>query len=119
MSAFKEGLAGLLRQTVDCTVSRDTSWMVNGNWVSCRHTQLFTFAGSLLLVAVTQLCALHVQVDEQDVQTNLESLLQRRFEQNSQLVTGKLENGLRYVILPNKVPPKRFEAHLEIHAGGS
>eukprot|EP00884_Botryococcus_braunii_P007566 jgi/Botrbrau1/16810/Bobra.150_2s0037.1 len=57
-------------------------------------------------------------VDEQeDVQTNLESLLQRRFEQNSQLVTGELENGLRYVILPNKVPPKRFEAHLEIHAG--
>ena len=23
----------------------------------------------------------------------------------------------RYVILPNKLPPTRFEAHLEIHAG--
>eukprot|EP00798_Chlamydomonas_sp_ICE-L_P027064 gene27064-2297_t len=33
------------------------------------------------------------------------------------LVVGQLENGFRYVILPNKLPPKRFEAHLEIHAG--
>lgn len=23
----------------------------------------------------------------------------------------------RYVLLPNKLPPKRFEAHLEVHAG--
>ena len=23
----------------------------------------------------------------------------------------------RYVILPNKLPPQRFEAHLEVHAG--
>ncbi|XP_054811857.1 stromal processing peptidase, chloroplastic isoform X2 [Prosopis cineraria] len=30
---------------------------------------------------------------------------------------GQLKNGLRYLILPNKVPPKRFEAHLEVHAG--
>jgi len=28
-----------------------------------------------------------------------------------------LENGLRYVIFPNKTPPNRFEAHLEVHAG--
>jgi hypothetical protein len=33
------------------------------------------------------------------------------------LVTGQLENGFRYVILPNKLPPKRFEAHLEVHVG--
>ena len=26
-------------------------------------------------------------------------------------------NGLRYVVLPNKVPPQRFEAHLEMHVG--
>ena len=32
-------------------------------------------------------------------------------------MVGQLENGLRYVILPNKLPPKRFEAHLEVHAG--
>jgi len=30
---------------------------------------------------------------------------------------GRLANGLRYVVLPNAVPPNRFEAHLEIHAG--
>jgi hypothetical protein len=30
---------------------------------------------------------------------------------------GTLPNGLRYVVLPNAVPPNRFEAHLEIHAG--
>jgi len=30
---------------------------------------------------------------------------------------GTLPNGLRYVVLPNPVPPRRFEAHLEIHAG--
>lgn len=60
------------------------------------------------------------QVDEQeDVKASLESLLQQKFEQNPQLVTGELENGLRYVILPNKIPPKRFEAHLEIHAGAA
>jgi hypothetical protein len=30
---------------------------------------------------------------------------------------GTLPNGLRYVVLPNAVPPNRFEAHLEMHAG--
>ncbi|KAJ6880301.1 stromal processing peptidase [Populus alba x Populus x berolinensis] len=30
---------------------------------------------------------------------------------------GQLKNGLRYLILPNKVPPNRFEAHMEVHAG--
>ncbi|KAG1670958.1 hypothetical protein FOA52_011393 [Chlamydomonas sp. UWO 241] len=33
------------------------------------------------------------------------------------LVVGQLDNGFRYVILPNKLPPTRFEAHLEVHAG--
>ena len=37
--------------------------------------------------------------------------------QHPELVTGQLENGLRYVMLPNKTPPNRFEAHLEVHAG--
>ena len=37
--------------------------------------------------------------------------------QHPDLVTGQLKNGLRYVILPNKTPPNRFEAHLEVHAG--
>lgn len=33
------------------------------------------------------------------------------------MVRGTLANGLRYCLLPNKVPPKRFEAHLEVHVG--
>lgn len=30
---------------------------------------------------------------------------------------GVLPNGLRYVILRNAMPPKRFEAHIELHVG--
>ncbi|KAI5599663.1 hypothetical protein BDE02_02G211200 [Populus trichocarpa] len=30
---------------------------------------------------------------------------------------GQLKNGLCYLILPNKVPPNRFEAHMEVHVG--
>ncbi|KAJ8774389.1 hypothetical protein K2173_011638 [Erythroxylum novogranatense] len=33
------------------------------------------------------------------------------------LCRGQLQNGLRYLILPNKVPPNRFEAHMEVHVG--
>jgi hypothetical protein len=33
------------------------------------------------------------------------------------LVRGALSNGLRYSILKNKVPPKRFYVNLEVHAG--
>lgn len=47
----------------------------------------------------------------------VQELLDAPLQQNSQLVTGQLDNGLCYVILPNAVPPERFEAHLEIHAG--
>eukprot|EP00798_Chlamydomonas_sp_ICE-L_P019762 gene19762-26456_t len=47
--------------------------------------------------------------------TALETLLDTEIDPEANLVKGVLENGLRYVILPNKLPPKRFEAHLEIH----
>eukprot|EP00439_Symbiodinium_sp_Y106_P039140 s2007_g4.t1 len=30
---------------------------------------------------------------------------------------GVLPNGLRYVVLRNAMPPKRFEAHIELHVG--
>lgn len=40
-----------------------------------------------------------------------------QLEQNDALQLGSLENGLRWVILPNRSPPARFEAHLEVHAG--
>ncbi|PIA34142.1 hypothetical protein AQUCO_03800008v1 [Aquilegia coerulea] len=33
------------------------------------------------------------------------------------LYRGQLKNGLRYLILPNKVPANRFEAHMEVHVG--
>lgn len=36
-----------------------------------------------------------------------------------QLVRGRLENGLTYVVLPNNVPEGRFEAHLEILSGSA
>jgi hypothetical protein len=44
-------------------------------------------------------------------------LLSQRVKGNAQLITGQLSNGLRYVLLPNRTPPQRFEAHLEVHAG--
>jgi hypothetical protein len=44
-------------------------------------------------------------------------LLSQRVKGNGQLITGQLSNGLRYVLLPNRTPPQRFEAHLEVHAG--
>ena len=31
--------------------------------------------------------------------------------------SGVLENGLPYIILPNKSPPGRFEAHLQVFSG--
>jgi predicted Zn-dependent peptidase len=48
---------------------------------------------------------------------DVEAMLSARVKGNQQLVTGQLDNGLRYVLLPNKTPPERFEAHLEVHAG--
>lgn len=46
-----------------------------------------------------------------------EELLTLPLRQNEALEMGSLENGLRYVLLPNRSPPSRFEAHLEVHAG--
>ena len=50
---------------------------------------------------------------------SMEAVLAQQIAENPQLVRGRLENGLEYVILPNETPPTRFEAHLEIHAGNS
>lgn len=33
--------------------------------------------------------------------------------------SGVLENGLPYIILPNKSPPGRFEAHLQVFSGSA
>uniref|UniRef100_A0A7N0TGG2 Chloroplast processing enzyme n=1 Tax=Kalanchoe fedtschenkoi TaxID=63787 RepID=A0A7N0TGG2_KALFE len=47
----------------------------------------------------------------------LEMFLGSELPSHPKLYRGKLKNGLCYRILPNKVPPNRFEAHMEIHAG--
>ena len=44
-------------------------------------------------------------------------LLDRPLPEHPELVRGVMANGMRYVILPNKVPPHRFEAHMEMHVG--
>jgi hypothetical protein len=45
------------------------------------------------------------------------SVLAEPVAANQGLITGQLDNGLRYVLLGNPSPPQRFEAHLEVHAG--
>ncbi|CAI5990129.1 unnamed protein product [Closterium sp. NIES-64] len=47
----------------------------------------------------------------------VEALLSERLPSHPKVHRGMLDNGLRYVILPNKLPPNRFEAHLEMHVG--
>lgn len=49
--------------------------------------------------------------------TSMEQLLQQDLQQAPTLHQGQLDNGLKYVLLPNKSPPERFEAHLEMHVG--
>jgi predicted Zn-dependent peptidase len=44
-------------------------------------------------------------------------LLSTTLPQHPALLRGQLPNGLRYVVLPNKTPANRFEAHLEMHVG--
>ncbi|CAL0332060.1 unnamed protein product [Lupinus luteus] len=47
----------------------------------------------------------------------IEGFLISELPSHPKLHRGQLKNGLRYLILPNKVPPNRFEAHMEVHAG--
>ncbi|KAL5182096.1 Stromal processing peptidase, chloroplastic [Glycine soja] len=61
--------------------------------------------------------------EKQDLTVNdseleqIEGFLKSELPSHPKLHRGQLKNGLRYLILPNKVPPNRFEAHLEVHAG--
>ncbi|XP_062165357.1 stromal processing peptidase, chloroplastic [Alnus glutinosa] len=50
-------------------------------------------------------------------QAELEGFLSSELPSHPKLYRGQLKNGLRYIILPNKVPPSRFEAHMEVHVG--
>jgi predicted Zn-dependent peptidase len=58
-----------------------------------------------------------LQQAEPTVNVDVDQLLDQKLEQMPGMTLGQLDNGLRYVILPNKVPPNRFEAHLEMHVG--
>ncbi|XP_057975636.1 stromal processing peptidase, chloroplastic [Malania oleifera] len=49
--------------------------------------------------------------------TELEGFLGSKLLSHPKLYRGQLKNGLRYLILPNKVPQNRFEAHMEVHVG--
>lgn len=49
----------------------------------------------------------------------MDQLLKQDLQQAPTLRQGQLDNGLKYVLLPNKSPPERFEAHLEMHVGKS
>ena len=44
-------------------------------------------------------------------------LLERPLPPHEEIHRGTLKNGLKYVILPNTTPERRFEAHLEMHVG--
>jgi len=62
-------------------------------------------------------CRRPLQAPVEDAPHAVEALLDEELPSLPELELGQLDNGLRYVILPNKVPADRFEAHLEIHAG--
>ena len=59
------------------------------------------------------------QAEAETAPAALEELLNGDLPSLPDLQLGQLDNGLRYVILPNKVPEDRFEAHLEVHAGAT
>jgi len=48
---------------------------------------------------------------------DMQKILQQPLAEVPGLERGQLENGLAYVIFPNKTPAERFEAHLQMHAG--
>lgn len=59
----------------------------------------------------------HAALAERTEVDEVETLLKQPVGREKDLVVGELANGFKYVILPNKLPPGRFEAHLEVHAG--
>lgn len=56
-------------------------------------------------------------LDSEFGRSELERFLSLEVPSHPLLYRGQLRNGLRYIILPNKVPPNRFEAHMEVHVG--
>ncbi|XP_073003346.1 stromal processing peptidase, chloroplastic [Typha latifolia] len=56
-------------------------------------------------------------LDPEVIQAEVDRFLNSPLPSHPKLHRGQLKNGLRYLILPNKVPGNRFEAHMEIHVG--
>ncbi|GMH25761.1 hypothetical protein Nepgr_027604 [Nepenthes gracilis] len=56
-------------------------------------------------------------LDPEVRRADLEEFLGLELPSHPKLYRGQLKNGLRYIILPNKVPLNRFEAHMEVHVG--
>ncbi|KAH6829419.1 Insulinase family protein [Perilla frutescens var. hirtella] len=56
-------------------------------------------------------------LDTEAERIEFENFLRFELPSHPKLHRGQLKNGLRYLILPNKVPPNRFEAHMEVHVG--
>nr|GMD30644.1 stromal processing peptidase, chloroplastic [Ipomoea batatas] len=56
-------------------------------------------------------------LDPEAERAEFERFLRSELPSHPKLYRGQLKNGLRYLILPNKVPPNRFEAHMEVHVG--
>lgn len=46
------------------------------------------------------------------VETELEVFLNSKLPSHPKLYRGQLKNGLRYLILPNKVPPNRYSSSM-------
>ncbi|KAL5199647.1 hypothetical protein ABZP36_020850 [Zizania latifolia] len=61
--------------------------------------------------------ALDKPYDQAIGKEELEGFLNTPLPSHPKLVRGQLKNGLKYLILPNKVPADRFEAHMEVHVG--
>ncbi|KAH7684401.1 C-terminal processing peptidase protein [Dioscorea alata] len=55
--------------------------------------------------------------DPKAEKAELERFLNIDLPSHPKLHRGELKNGLRYIILPNKIPANRFEAHMEVHVG--
>ncbi|OVA08777.1 Peptidase M16 [Macleaya cordata] len=56
-------------------------------------------------------------LDPEAARAESEGFLDFQLPSHPKLHRGQLKNGLRYIILPNKVPAERFEAHMEVHVG--
>ncbi|XP_068653506.1 stromal processing peptidase, chloroplastic-like [Aristolochia californica] len=54
---------------------------------------------------------------DSEIEEHLEAFLRTQLPSHPKLYRGQLKNGLCYLILPNKVPANRFEAHMEVHVG--